>query len=75
VKSGSRSWTRTNDPLINSQLLYQLSYPGTAVATRLGDRRPFVPEAREPAAALRVSRLDEDSGGRESNGAGAMRSL
>src|SRR5208282_4006920 len=23
-----RSWTRTNDPLINSQLLYQLSYPG-----------------------------------------------
>ncbi len=25
---GSRSWTRTNDPLINSQLLYQLSYPG-----------------------------------------------
>ncbi len=25
---GSRSWTRTNDPLINSQLLYQLSYSG-----------------------------------------------
>ena len=25
---GSRSWTRTNDPLINSQLLYRLSYPG-----------------------------------------------
>ena len=28
---GSRSWTRTNDPLINSQLLYQLSYSGTAI--------------------------------------------
>ena len=26
--NGSRSWTRTNDPLINSQLLYRLSYPG-----------------------------------------------
>lgn len=26
---GSRSWTRTNDPLINSQLLYRLSYPGS----------------------------------------------
>ena len=30
--SGSRSWTRTNDPLINSQLLYQLSYSGMLVA-------------------------------------------
>ena len=25
---GSHSWTRTNDPLINSQLLYRLSYAG-----------------------------------------------
>jgi hypothetical protein len=25
---GSRGWTRTNDPLINSQLLYRLSYSG-----------------------------------------------
>ena len=27
---GSRIWTRTRDPLINSQLLYQLSYSGTS---------------------------------------------
>lgn len=26
--SGSRGWTRTNDPVINSHLLYRLSYPG-----------------------------------------------
>ena len=25
---GSASWTRTNDPVINSHLLYRLSYPG-----------------------------------------------
>ena len=31
--SGSRSWTRTNDPLINSQLLYQLSYSGPRPAS------------------------------------------
>lgn len=24
--NGSASWTRTNDPVINSHLLYQLSY-------------------------------------------------
>ena len=29
-KGGSRTWTRTRDPLINSQLLYQLSYSGTS---------------------------------------------
>ena len=28
-KSGSPNWARTSDPLINSQLLYQLSYRGT----------------------------------------------
>ena len=28
-KNGSLNWTRTSDPLINSQLLYQLSYQGT----------------------------------------------
>ncbi len=28
-KDGSLDWTRTSDPLINSQLLYQLSYQGT----------------------------------------------
>ena len=28
-ESGSLNWTRTSDPLINSQLLYQLSYQGT----------------------------------------------
>ena len=26
---GSSDWTRTSDPLINSQLLYQLSYRGS----------------------------------------------
>ena len=30
-KSGSLNWTRTSDPLINSQLLYQLSYQGTEI--------------------------------------------
>ena len=35
VVSGSASWTRTNDPLINSQLLYQLSYRGTVGARSL----------------------------------------
>ena len=28
-RGGSLNWTRTSDPLINSQLLYQLSYQGT----------------------------------------------
>ncbi len=27
---GSPNWTRTSDPMINSHLLYQLSYRGTA---------------------------------------------
>ena len=27
-KNGSRGWTRTNDPAVNSRLLYQLSYSG-----------------------------------------------
>ena len=27
--SGSTTWTRTRDPVINSHLLYQLSYRGT----------------------------------------------
>ncbi len=26
--SGSTTWTRTRDPMINSHLLYQLSYRG-----------------------------------------------
>ena len=30
IEFGSASWTRTNDPVINSHLLYQLSYRGTA---------------------------------------------
>ena len=25
-QSGSSSWTRTNDPAVNSRMLYQLSY-------------------------------------------------
>ena len=28
--SGSPNWTRTSDPMINSHLLYQLSYRGTS---------------------------------------------
>ena len=26
-RAGSESWVRTNDPLVNSQVLYRLSYP------------------------------------------------
>jgi hypothetical protein len=44
---GSRGWTRTNDPLINSQLLYRLSYSGPACLTR-GDRRLFHVEGLRP---------------------------
>ena len=33
-RSGSPNWTRTSDPLINSQLLYQLSYRGIALRAR-----------------------------------------
>src|SRR5690606_24327207 len=29
--SGSATWTRTRDPMINSHLLYRLSYRGTSV--------------------------------------------
>ena len=29
--NGSPNWTRTSDKLINSQLLYQLSYRGTTL--------------------------------------------
>ena len=29
IKNGSDDWTRTSDPMINSHLLYQLSYIGT----------------------------------------------
>ncbi len=47
LKGGSRSWTRTNDPLINSQLLYQLSYSGLPDFTRslalFRSSRPFGP--------------------------------
>ena len=28
-ENGSTTWTRTRDPMINSHLLYQLSYRGT----------------------------------------------
>ena len=38
---GGRTWARTKDPLIKSQLLYQLSYasvPIEALAARLGKR-------------------------------------
>lgn len=30
---GSPSWTRTSDPVINSHLLYQLSYRGIRLST------------------------------------------
>ena len=33
TKAGSRSRTRTCDPVINSHLLYRLSYPGMALNT------------------------------------------
>gem|GEM_PF-2180710 len=31
LKFGSATWTRTRDPMINSHLLYRLSYRGTTV--------------------------------------------
>ena len=34
MKIGSPSWTRTNDPRINSPLLYQLSYRGSGFSGR-----------------------------------------
>ncbi len=35
LEIGSASRTRTYDPLVNSQLLYQLSYRGSVVEFRL----------------------------------------
>ncbi len=34
-RRGSSSWTRTNDPAVNSRMLYQLSYRGIFNLTRL----------------------------------------
>ncbi len=31
LRCGSSSWTRTNDPAVNSRMLYQLSYRGIFV--------------------------------------------
>ncbi|CAE6916091.1 conserved protein of unknown function [Ectopseudomonas oleovorans] len=31
LEFGSATWTRTRDPMINSHLLYRLSYRGTTV--------------------------------------------
>ena len=68
---GSRSWTRTNDPLINSQLLYQLSYSGMSTARscvaricvpcarRAGPRGSRVPTAALLRAALRSAGVFE----------------
>ncbi len=39
-RNGSAGRTRTCDPAINSRLLYQLSYRGTAPNLRPGDREP-----------------------------------
>ena len=33
IEAGSPSRTRTSDPMINSHLLYQLSYWGTQIAS------------------------------------------
>ncbi len=49
VSRSSRSWTRTNDPLINSQLLYQLSYPGPTRHDSRGPGRNSRRAARSPA--------------------------
>ena len=32
---GSPSWTRTNDPAVNSRMLYRLSYRGILLAIKL----------------------------------------
>jgi hypothetical protein len=38
---GGRTWARTKDPLIKSQLLYQLSYASTPAFGLCLDRREF----------------------------------
>jgi hypothetical protein len=42
----SRGRTRTCDPLINSQLLYQLSYTGSTQVRRLDRRFPGLQSSR-----------------------------
>ena len=37
--SGSTTWTRTRDPVINSHLLYQLSYRGMARMLLIGKEK------------------------------------
>ncbi|CAI8723570.1 hypothetical protein EMIT0P228_110200 [Pseudomonas brassicacearum] len=40
--SGSTTWTRTRDPVINSHLLYQLSYRGMARMLLIGKEKSSV---------------------------------
>ena len=43
VENGGRTWARTKDPLIKSQLLYQLSYASVTGGAALGARRDREP--------------------------------
>jgi hypothetical protein len=46
-KVGSPGWSRTSDPLINSQVLYQLSYRGTGGNdVRIVPHHSRIPNAR-----------------------------
>ena len=42
-RSGSESWVRTNDPLVNSQVLYRLSYPRKISVAVFPAARPRLP--------------------------------
>ena len=46
--SGSPNWTRTSDTLINSQVLYRLSYGGILVGKLFGAAIPKTNERLEP---------------------------
>src|SRR5690606_39229627 len=40
---GSATWSRTRDPMINSHLIYRLSYRGTAVRILLFNKGKSIP--------------------------------
>ena len=50
AKFGSPSWTRTNDPAVNSRMLYQLSYWGISSGSTIRRCRRWVifPGRRQP---------------------------
>ena len=63
---GGRTWARTKDPLIKSQLLYQLSYASVAIPSS-GSRRG-APLASHP----RVRKGSEGADGEEFSATGGL---